>query len=143
MDPEPPPPIETSGRVVARWTIAGFYLLAGILHLSLTDTFLLIVPAWVPFPRAVVLGTGVCEVAGAIGIMTRSWRRAASIGLALYAVCVFPANVKHALDGLLADQVQLGWWYHIPRLALQPVIVWWALWAGQVVDWPFARRRRS
>ncbi len=86
------------------------------------------------------MATGLCELAGAAGLMTRRFRAAAGIGLALYAVCVFPANIKHAMDGLPAGQVQLGWWYHAPRLALQPVIVWWALYAGGVVNWPFRPR---
>jgi uncharacterized membrane protein len=89
----------------------------------------------------VILVTGFLEIAGAIGLLTRSWRRAAGIGLALYAICVFPANIKHALDGLPAGRIQLGWWYHGPRLALQPVLVWWALYAGEVIRWPFRRAR--
>lgn len=67
-------------------------------------------------------------------------RRAAGIGLALYAVCVFPANIQHVLDSLGRPDAPLsGWRYHGPRLMLQPVIVWWALWAGEVIDWPFVR----
>jgi hypothetical protein len=31
------------------------------------------------------------------------------------------------------------WLYHGPRLLLQPVLVWWALYAGAVTDWPFGR----
>jgi len=31
----------------------------------------------------------------------------------------------------------LGWGYHAPRLALQPVLVWWALFCAGVVDWPW------
>ena len=34
----------------------------------------------------------------------------------------------------------LGLAYHIPRMFAQPIIVWWALWAGGVTDWPFRRR---
>jgi len=34
----------------------------------------------------------------------------------------------------------LSWWYHGPRLALQPLIIWWALWASGATDWPFRRR---
>lgn len=115
---------------------------AGLFHLYTPETFLRITPAWVPFPRDVILGTGVCELAGAAGLLSRRFRRAAGIGLALYAVCVYPANVKHAIDDLSAAQPQLGWWYHAPRLLLQPVLVWWALFAGEVVDWPFRRRSR-
>ena len=48
----------------------------------------------------------------------------AGMGLAAYAVCVFPANIKHALDSLVAGEAFLGGWYHGPRLVLQPFIVW-------------------
>ena len=132
-----------SGRSVGRTVLAAAYATAGALHLATPGTFLLITPGWVPHPREVILFTGACELAGAAGLLTHRLRYAAGIGLALYAVCVFPANIKHAVDGLPADQVQLGWWYHAPRLALQPVLAWWALFAGGVVDWPFARVARS
>ena len=127
------------GRTISRWALACVYLAAGAFHLATPGTFLLITPDWVPFPRDVILGTGVCELAGAVGLITRRFRRAAGIALALYAVCVYPANIKHAIDGLPPGQIQLGWWYHVPRLALQPVLVWWALFAGEVVTWPFRR----
>ena len=132
-----------TGRAVARALLAAAYAIAGTLHLATPGTFLLITPEWVPYPRLVIAFTGACELAGAAGLLTRRLRRAAGVGLAIYALCVFPANIKHAIDGLPADQVQLGWWYHAPRLALQPVLVWWALFAGGVVDWPFARVARS
>jgi uncharacterized membrane protein len=124
-------------RTVSRYVLAAIYFVAGIAHLSTPNTFLMITPDWVPFPRDVIPATGLCELAGATGLLTRRLRQAAGIGLALYAVCVFPANIKHAMGGLPAGQIQLGWWYHAPRLALQPVLVWWALFAGGVVDWPF------
>ena len=60
--------------------------------------------------------------------------------LALYAVCVFPANLKHAIDGVQLPQLPTNWWYHTLRLVLQPAIVWWALYCGEVVNWPFGRR---
>jgi hypothetical protein len=36
-----------------------------------------------------------------------------------------------------------GWAYHAPRLAFQPVFVWWALFAGDLVDWPWRGRSKS
>ena len=129
------------GRDVGRYALAAAYVAAGTLHIWTPDTFLRITPGWVPFPRDVIIGTGACEIAGAVGLLTRRFRPAAGVALALYAVCVYPANVKHAIDDLSAAQPQLGWWYHAPRLALQPVLVWWALFAGEVVSWPFRRAR--
>ena len=127
-------------RPAARWALSIAYAGAGLFHLTVPGKFLLIMPDWVPWPETVILATGVCELAGAVALQTPRLRYAAGVALALYAVCVFPANIKHAFVGLPADQVQLGWWYHAPRLALQPVLVWWALYAGEVTDWPFRRR---
>jgi uncharacterized membrane protein len=88
-----------------------------------------IVPAWVPQPRIIVLATGMCELVGAAALMTDRWRRAAGWALAAYALCVWPANVQHAVQDL-SSGTGLPIWYHAPRLALQPLIIWWALWAS-------------
>jgi hypothetical protein len=73
--------------------------------------------------------------------LTAATRRWAGIGLAAYAVCVFPANLYHAFWNVQVPPLPSSWWYHGPRLLLQPVLVWWALWAGEVIDWPFAPHR--
>lgn len=116
------------------------YAVAGAAHLMRSAGFVAITPHWVPEPQIVVMLTGIAELAGAIGLMLPATRRAAAIGLALYALCVWPANFNHALHDIPLGGVHLSWWYHGPRLALQPVIIWWALWAGAVIDWPFRRR---
>lgn len=129
-------------RTGVRWLLAAFYLLAGIAHLRSPETFLAITPEWVPMPLQVVLFTGVCEILGAIGLMIQRLRRFAGIMLALYAVCVFPANIRHAMEGIAIGGTALGWGYHLPRLLFQPVLVWLALFAGGVIDWPFGARNQ-
>ena len=126
-------------RSAMRWTMAPFYLLAGIGHFAITDTLLLIVPGWVPFPREVLLITGACEIAGAVALLTPHLRSLAGVMLALYALCVWPANIKHAIEGIHLPPLPDGWWYHGPRLAFQPVLIWWALFCSNVIDWPFRR----
>ena len=119
-----------------RWSravLAGLYALAGVLHLVAPGPFLGITPDWVPWPERVIQITGLAELAGAAGLLHPRLRPAAGCGLALYAVCVYPANIKHALDQAVLGGETMTWWYHAPRLALQPAIVWWALWAGEVV----------
>lgn len=132
---------EAPARRIARAVLAIAYAAVGVIHLKSPEGFLPIMPEWVPFPRAVVLATGVAEIAGAIGLMIPRLRVAAAWGLAAYAVCVFPANIKHAVEGIVINGQILGWGYHGPRLLAQPVIVWWALWAGGVTDWPFGGKR--
>lgn len=123
---------ETRARRAARWLLVAFYALAGAGHLYFTNAMVRIMPHWVPAPRMVVLATGVCELAGAVGLMTTRWRRAAGWALAAYALCVWPANVQHAIQDL-SHGTGLPIWYHAPRLALQPLIIWWALWASGAV----------
>jgi uncharacterized membrane protein len=124
-------------RARMRWTLAIFYAGAGLLHIFAPDGFLPIVPDFVPFPRAVVIVTGLCEIAGAFALVSVRLRRLAGLMLALYAICVFPANIKHAFEGVHVAGLPDSWWYHGPRLALQPVLVWWALFSSSVIDWPF------
>jgi uncharacterized membrane protein len=128
-----------------RWILRGvlslIYAYVGYRHLHAPEFFLPIVPEWVPAPRLVVLATGVCEILGAVAMLTGRFRYAAGVMLALYAVCVYPANIKHALDSIAIGGTKLGWGYHGPRLAFQPVFVWWALFAGAVIDWPFGARQ--
>ncbi len=127
-------------RHILRALLAAAYLVAGALHILTPAPFLGITPAWVPYAPQVILITGLCEVAGAIGLFVPRLRRWAGMGLAAYAVCVYPANVKHALDYVAHGSGGLSLWYHIPRLAFQPVIIWWGLFAGAVIDWPFKPR---
>ena len=124
-----------------RWILAAFFIAAGSAHLAAPQALLAITPGWVPFPRQVIFLTGLFEFAAAAALVTRPLRRYAGIALAAYAVCVFPANIKHAVEGIDIAGLPSSWWYHAPRLALQPVIVWWALFTGEVIDWPWKRLR--
>ncbi|MEY2926680.1 MAG: hypothetical protein RL367_1157 [Pseudomonadota bacterium] len=133
-----------TGRTIARVLLAIIYLIAGIAHIRSPVGFLQITPDWVPAPEWVVWATGLCEIAGAIAIaFVPRLYRVAGIALAAYAVCVFPANINHAINNIALGGSPQSWWYHAPRLAFQPVFVWWALWAGRVTDWPFRRQTPS
>jgi uncharacterized membrane protein len=127
----------------ARLALAAFYGIAGVFHLYATDAFVAIVPNWVPAPHAVVIVTGLCEILGAGALLTRSLRKPAGAMLALYAVCVYPANINQAIHDIPIGGVSLGWIYHGPRLLLQPVFVWWALICCDIIDWPFSSKWRG
>jgi uncharacterized membrane protein len=128
-------------RTALRFLLAALYFAAGVIHLRAPAGFVQITPLWVPLPNAVVLVTGLCEIAGAFALaFVPGLRRAAGIALAVYAVVVFPANINHAINDIAIGGVDMSWWYHGPRLMLQPLIIWWALWAGEATDWPFGAR---
>lgn len=130
-------------RSVLRWVLGVLYLVAGYFHLAQPRPFLEIMPGWVPMAGAVIFWTGIAEFAGAIGLL-QPWslrlRKAAAIGLALYALCVFPANINHFALDMAKPDGGLGLGYHLPRMVAQPIVIWLALWTGGVTNWPFARR---
>jgi uncharacterized membrane protein len=123
-----------------RWLMAALFGAAGVAHLAAPAPFVAITPGWVPFAKQVILLTGLFELAAAVALLTPRLRRAAGIALALYSLCVWPANFKHAIDGIDIPPIPTSWWYHTPRLALQPLIVWWALYASGAIDWPWRQR---
>lgn len=130
-------------RTILRWLLAAAFLFAGLVHVARPDVFLPIMPRWVPSPHDTVILTGLCEIAGAIGLLVPRLCWWAGLMLALYSVCVFPANIKHALDYAHAHGFGRGWLYHAPRLLFQPVIVWWCLYAGKVIEGPVRARGRT
>ena len=130
-------------RRALRWLLAMFYAFAGIMHVSKPEPFLSIMPGYVPMPEAMVFWTGVAELLGAAALVqpwSKQIRKAGAIGLATYAICVFPANIHHFALDMARENGGLDLTYHIPRMIAQPVVVWLALWVGGVTDWPCRRR---
>ncbi len=129
-----------------RLLLAAFYGYAGYAHIAAPQPFLQIMPPQIPFPEAVVFWTGIAELLGAAGLL-QPWsaaiRRAAGIGLALYALCVWPANINHLLMDLASQDGGMGLGYHIPRMIAQPILIWLALWVSGTTDWPFRHRRSN
>jgi uncharacterized membrane protein len=136
---QPPGDNSERHRAIMRWILAAFFTAAGVAHLLVPDVLLSITPSWVPFAPWVIFITGICEIVGSIALVTGYFRRAVGIAMAIYALCVWPANFKHAIDGIAIPHITNSWLYHGPRLAFQPVIVWWALYCSGVIDWPWRR----
>ena len=132
-------PESDKARAVMRWILAAFYAAAGIAHLWVPEKLLAITPSWVPLAPQVIFLTGIFEILGSVALVTRPLRWWAGIAFAAYAICVWPANIKHAIGGIDLPYISSSWLYHGPRLAFQPVIVWWALHCSEVTDWPWRR----
>lgn len=77
--------------------------------------------------RALVLVTGGCEVAGGLGLLWPPTRLAAGIALAIFLVCVFPANARAARHPERFGRLAVPFW---PRLAAQVALIAVVLWVA-------------
>ncbi len=120
-------------RKISLLLAAALFLVSGIGHFRMTETFMRIVPPYFPDARLMVEISGVAELAGAVGLLVPVLRRAAGWGLAALLVAVFPANLYMATDHIqigskpLPDSLLWG------RLALQPVLIAWVLWCSKAM----------
>ncbi|GAA1730490.1 DoxX family protein [Microcella frigidaquae] len=81
-----------------------------------------------PFsPVGWVWVTGVAEIAGGLGLLWEPTRAAAGIALAVFLVCVFPANAYAAQHRDRFGAFAVPFW---PRLALQVLLIVLVLWVG-------------
>ncbi len=130
-------------RACMRWGLALALIFTGIDHLVTPQRYLAMMPRFVPFHEAVVFFTGLCELAGAFGLLIPRLRWLAGVMLAIYFVAVFPANIKNAVEGLSVEGLPIAQWYYWFRLLFQPPVIWWALFSSGAFDWPCARSQRA
>jgi len=84
-------------------------------------------PPGVPFPMGMVYFTGVCEIAGAIGLLVPRTRRAAAIALIVFFIAVLPANVHAARTGAtIGGSAATPLALRVPMQIAFIVLVWWS-----------------
>jgi uncharacterized membrane protein len=103
------------------------FVAAGVMHFVIPKTYRRIVPPYIPAPEAMVYASGVAEIAGGVGLISRRYRRVAGWWLIATLVAVFPANVHMALHPEEYKGVPGGEKAFWARLPLQGVFVAWVL----------------
>lgn len=115
-------------ETIARLALAAVLFIAGVGHFVLLDEFRAQVPPWMPAPEAVVIISGIVELALAVALVALPrWRAQVGWIVAAFFVVVFPGNISQFVTqtdgfGLDSDAARAI------RLLFQPVLVVWALW---------------
>jgi uncharacterized membrane protein len=78
-------------------------------------------------PLSLVYVTGVCEIAGGIGLLVPQTRLAAAIALVVFLAAVFPANAYAAANRDRFGSLAIPFW---PRLVGQVVLAALIVWVG-------------
>ena len=114
---------------LARTLMGVLYVAAGTLHFVATETYMRIVPSYLPAHRSLVLISGAAEIAGGLGLLVPQTRagqpgRAAAWGLIALLIVVFPANLTTITEHARFSQIPL--WAAWLRLPLQLPLIYWA-----------------
>lgn len=111
-------------RKIALYAMSLLYIAAGINHFWHKAIYLKIMPSWLGYHEALVLLSGIFEIALGLLLLSIKTRRLAAWGIIALLVAVFPANVQMMLNYLEAQNPNL--WITIARLPLQILLIWWA-----------------
>jgi len=116
-----------SWLVAARCALSTMLLFTASAHFTrMRDDLVRMMPPSFPWPRALVYFTGLCEIAGAIGLLFLLTTRAAGIALILFFLAVFPANVRAARSGItLRGKPATALWLRAPMQLLFICLAWW------------------
>ena len=106
------------------------FIAAGSLHFVRPAMYQQIVPPQLGHQALLVAISGAAEIAGGIGLLVPPTRRAASFGLILLLLAVWPANIFMAVEAKRFATVAPGWalWARVP---LQLLLIWWIERAGR------------
>jgi len=116
-----------SWHAAARCALSTMLLFIATAHFTRMreDLVRMMLPA-IPWPRALVYFTGLCEIAGAMGLLIPATRRAAGIALIMFFVAVFLANVRAARSGVgLRGKAATPLWLRAPMQLLFIILAWW------------------
>lgn len=135
----------STARTLARITLGGLMVGVGVLHLTTArEEFQAQVPEWFPVEEDLtVLASGVVEVGlGAAFAALPRHRRTVGALLAAFFVAIFPGNIAQYVEGTDAFGLDTDT-KRLVRLFFQPVLVAWALWAGETLRGTEPRERGS
>lgn len=116
-------------RRISRFVLALFFVIAGLNHFRSPETYLAMMPPWLPAPYSLNLLSGMAEIAGGLGIIIPRTRRAAGFGLILLLIAVFPANLHVAIHGWPGTDIPR--WILIARLPFQLLFIAWVYYSAE------------
>jgi uncharacterized membrane protein len=123
--------VEAFGSWVAavRYALAVTLVFTASAHFTrMSEDLIRMVPKRVPWPRAIVYFTGICELAGGIGLLIPSVRFVAGIALIAFFILVFPANVHAVRAGVtLGGRAVTPLWLRAPMQLLFIGLTWWSI----------------
>ena len=121
-------PAFATWQASARDALSLMLVFTGVSHFTfMKEDFARMMPPSIPLPNAMVYFTGVCELAGALGLLLPDFRRAAAYALSAFFLAVLPANIHAARAGVtLRGKPATSLWARIPMQVLFIIVAFWS-----------------
>ena len=118
----------SSWQASARDALSLMLVFTGVSHFTfMKEDFVRMMPHSIPWPRAMVYFTGVCEIAGAAGLLLPEFRFVAAYCLIAFFLSVLPANIHAARTGVtLRGKPATNLWLRVPMQILFIAIAFWS-----------------
>lgn len=116
-------------KKVSLWLQSLLYMAAGINHLVSPDSYLAMIPPYVPYKYEVNILVGTIELSlGILLILLKKQRQIIVAGIILLLLAVFPAHIYHVqMNGNIPGfKLVIPVWSAWVRILLQFVLIWWA-----------------
>ncbi|MBC7875110.1 MAG: DoxX family protein [Ferruginibacter sp.] len=114
----------TRREKILLYSMAVFYVIAGIYHFVNPLFYKKIMPPWLPGHYTLIYASGVIEIVLGLLLVPEKTRVLAAWGIIALLIAVFPANLQMMLN--YREQHHPYLWVAILRLPLQLLLIAWA-----------------
>jgi uncharacterized membrane protein len=116
-------------KSIGLFLLVSLYSLGGLNHFLSANVYLQIMPAYLPFPKELVVISGFVEILLAAFLLLPVTRKLAGWTIGLMLITFLSVHIQMIVDapvriGVITVTPALAW----IRLALQPVLVAWVIW---------------
>ena len=111
------------------YTMGAFYVFAGVMHFVVPDSYVSIMPSYLPWHPELVYLSGVAEILCGVGVLIPRTRVMAAWATIALLIAIFPANINVAIHDLpMGDATEGAGMLNWGRLPFQLVLIAWAWW---------------
>jgi len=111
-------------KMFSLYSMAAFYVLAGVNHFANPDFYKKIMPPCLPWHYSLIYISGVAEIVLGLLLLPVQTRKLAAWGIIVLLVAILPANVQMMLN--YQQQKNPYLWIAVVRLPLQLLLIGWA-----------------
>jgi uncharacterized membrane protein len=117
-------------KKISLMILAIFYIIAGLNHFRSPESYIRIIPAYLPYPAVLNILAGIAEILFAILTIRPQSRKVACYGIIFMLLAFVPVHIQMVKDapvllGSLKVTPVIAW---IRLVVLQPLLILWAWW---------------